>query len=322
MKTPAVKRVAVLGGGGIIGSGWATNFLWKGLPTCIYDISDDALQAARKRVRANLEYLVSKNVLAADSMNVALGLAKYTTNLAEALRDVQFIQEAALEKYEVKQALLAEVDRVAPAETIFASSTSGLLITEIARGSKHPERCIGAHPYNPPYMIPLVEIGKGEKTSEETVRKTVDFYRSLGKEPIVLQKEALGFIANRLQVALYREAVDLVMRGVCTVEDVDKAVAFGPGLRFGLLGPNLIFHLGGGPHGIRGILHHIGPSVELWWGDMAVWKKFPEGWAEIAQEGVLREMANRPASQGRTSEEIARWRDDGLIELLKIHNKL
>lgn len=322
MKTPAIKKVAVLGGGGVIGSGWATNFLWKGLPTCIYDISDEALQNARKRIRGNLEYLVSKNVLPADRMNVALGLARYTTNLSEALRDVQFIQEAALEKYEVKQALLAEVDRVAPADAIFASSTSGLLITKIADGSKHPGRCIGAHPYNPPYMIPLVEIGKGEKTSEETVRKTVDFYTSLGKEPIVLQREALGFIANRLQVALYREAVDLVMRGVCTVEDVDKAVTFGPGLRFGLLGPNLIFHLGGGPHGIKGLLHHIGPSVELWWADMAVWKRWPEGWAEMAQEGVLKEMANRPASQGRTPEEIIRWRDDGLIELLKIHEKL
>jgi 3-hydroxyacyl-CoA dehydrogenase len=255
-------------------------------------------------------------------MNVALSLVKYTTNIAEALKDVQFIQECALERYETKQSLLAEVDKYAPKDAVFASSTSGLLITEIAKGSKHPERCLGAHPYNPPHLIPLVEIGKGDRTSEETVRKTCDFYTSLGKEPIVLRKEARGFIANRLSVALYREAVDLVMRGVCSIEDVDKAVNFGPGLRYALMGPNLIYQLGGGPYGLTGIMTHIGPTVEAWWADMADWKKWPAGWLEKAQEGVNQEMANRSPEQGRTNAEIVRWRDDGLVELLKFLKKI
>jgi 3-hydroxyacyl-CoA dehydrogenase len=321
MKIPEIGKAAVLGGG-LIGSSWAANFLWKGVSVNIYDISDEALETTRSRIRENLEYLVSKGVLTAGEMNVALGLAKYTLSLAEAVKDVQFLQESVLEKYEVKQALLAEVDKHAPADAVFASSTSGLLITEIAKDSEHPERCLGAHPYNPPHLIPLVEISRGQKTSEDTVKRTCDFYRSLGKEPIVLRKEALGFISNRLSMALYREAVDLVMRGVCSVEDIDKAVNFGPGLRYALMGPNLIYQLGGGPHGIHGLLKHVENSVELWWEDMAAWKKWPPGWYETAQEGVNIEMANRPPEQGRTNEEIARWRDDGLIEILKFLKKI
>jgi 3-hydroxyacyl-CoA dehydrogenase len=321
MEIPEIRKTAVLGGG-LIGSSWAANFLFKGASVHIYDISDAALMTARNRIRKNLEYLVSKGILTADQLKEALGLAKYTMSLPEAVKDVQFLQESVLEKYEVKQALLAEVDKHAPADAVFASSTSGLLITEIAKSSEHPERCLGAHPYNPPHLIPLVEISRGQKTSEETVKRACDFYMSLGKEPIVLRKEALGFISNRLSMALYREAVDLVMRGVCSVEDIDKAVSFGPGLRYALMGPNLIYQLGGGPCGIQGLLKHVENSVELWWEDMATWKKWPPGWHEKAQEGVNEEMANRPPERGRTNEEIARWRDDGLIEILKFLKKV
>jgi len=321
MKIPEIKKTAVLGGG-LIGSSWATNFIWKGVSVHIYDINDEALKTARNRIRENLEYLVSKGILTSGEMNVALGLVKYTTSLGEAVKDAQFLQESVLEQYKVKQALLAEVDKHAPADAVFASSTSGLLITEITKGSEHPERCLGAHPYNPPHLIPLVEISRGQKTSEQTIKRTCDFYMSLGKEPIVLRKEAHGFISNRLSMALYREAVDLVMRGVCSVEDIDKAVNFGPGLRYALMGPNLIYQLGGGPHGIQGLLKHVEKSVELWLDDMAVWKKLPPGWYETAQQGVNTEMANRPPEQGRTNEEIARWRDGGLIEILKFLKKI
>ncbi|HUH65360.1 MAG TPA: 3-hydroxyacyl-CoA dehydrogenase family protein [Syntrophales bacterium] len=321
MKKPEIKKVAVLGGG-TIGSSWATNFLWKGFPVHIYDISDEAVKTARASIRGNMEYLVGKDILTKDKMNVALGLAKYTTKIGEAVDGVGFIQESVLEKYDVKQALLAEVDRYAPEDAIFASSTSGLLITEITKNSKNAGRCLGAHPYNPPHLIPLVEMNRGKRTAEETIKRAYAFYKSIGKEPIVLEKEVLGFIANRLAVALWREAIDLVMKGVCSLEDVDKAVCFGPGLRYALMGPNLTYHLGGGPHGIQGLIKHIGPSVELWWEDMAVWNKIPAGWAEMAQEGVNKEMANRSSDQGRSSEEIVKWRDDGLIEILKFLKKL
>jgi 3-hydroxyacyl-CoA dehydrogenase len=316
-----IKRVAVVGGG-MIGSSWATNFVWKGVPVNICDVNTAVLETAGKRIRDNLGYLVSKGIITADQMQTALSLAEYTTSLEEALKDVQFIQESVLEQYKMKQDILAEVDKYAPAEAIFASSTSGLLITEIAKNSEHPERCIGGHPYNPPHLIPLVEINKGQRTSEETIRRALEFYESLGKVPVVLQKETLGFIANRLSFALYREAVDLVNRGVCSVEDVDKAVNFGPGLRYALMGPNLIYQLAGGQHGLTGIFRHVEESVELWWGDMATWKKWPPGWYDTAQEGVNREMANRPPDQGRTNEEIEKWRDDGLIEILKFLKKI
>ncbi len=261
MEIAGIEKVAVLGGG-LIGSSWATNFLWKGVHVHIYDISDEAIETAGNRIRGNMEYLVSKGILTADKMKAALDLAEFTMSLEEAVKDVQFLQESTPERYEVKQRLIEEVDRHSPPDAVFASSTSGLLITQIAKNAKHPERCLGAHPYNPPHLIPLVEISKGQKTSEETVKRTCDFYKSLGKEPIVLRKEAPGFIANRLSIGLYREAVDLVMRGVCSVEEIDKAVSFGPGLRYALMGPNLICQLGGGQKGIKGLLDHVENSVE------------------------------------------------------------
>ena len=317
-----IKNVTVLGGGGLIGSGLAVNFAWKDLSVVIYDITDAALQTGRNRVGATLSYLAAQRIMTSADAEEALGRVSYTTDMAEAVKDAEFIQEAAVEQYAVKKELLTQVDRHASPTAVFASSTSGLLISEITKDSEHPERCVGAHPYNPPYLIPLVEIAKGEKTSEEAVAKTYELYRSIGKEPIILQKEALGFIANRLQVALYREAIDIVRRGICSVEDVDKALCFGPGLRFALMGANLVFQLAGGPYGITGALKHMGPSVELWWADMADWKKMPQGWIEQAQQGVNAEMENRPADQGRTTEEISKWRDTRLIELLKMLKKI
>jgi len=322
MTSSEVKRVAVLGGGGVIGSSWATNFLWKGLSVNVFDVDSASLKNAQSRIGGNLKYLADKGILTSDEVLRALSFATYTSDMEEAVHDVSFIQEASPEKYEIKQALVAYCDKYAPPDTIFASSTSGLLITEIARHSSHPERYVGAHPYNPPHLIPLVEISKGEHTSEEAVSRAREFYRSLGKEPIVLNKEALGFVANRLSVALYREAIDLVMRGVCSVEDIDRAVSYGPGLRYALMGPNLIYHLGGGQYGISGILQHIGPSVEHWWADMADWKTWPEHWGVIAEDGVKEAMKNRLPEQGQTMEDIIRWRDDGLLDLLKILKKV
>jgi 3-hydroxyacyl-CoA dehydrogenase len=167
-----------------------------------------------------------------------------------------------------------------------------------------------------------VEISRGEKTSGNAIRQMVEFLTYLAKEPVVLQKEALGFIANRLAMALYREAVDLVVRGVCSIEDVDKAACYGPGLRYAAMGPNLLYHLGGGPHGIKGLLQHIGPSVELWWKDMSTWTEWPAGWGEKAQSEVLAALANRPDGQGANVQELAQFRDEVLLSLLRIHNKL
>ncbi len=321
MQAKEIKKVASIGAG-VIGSSWATNFAMKGYPVCVYDINPDQLITAKQNVASNLEFLVAKGILTtADAAGFA-GMVTYSTSLEAAVRDVQFIQECGPEKYAIKQQVVAEVEKYASPEAIIASSTSGLLITEIVKYAQYPERCVGAHPYNPPHLIPLVEITKGEKSSLQAVQCAYDFYAMLGKEPVVLHKETLGFIANRLQRALTREATDLVMRGVCSVEDVDKAVLFGPGLRWAVLGPNLIMHLGGGAQGIKGLVNHIRDSGNLWLQDMAQWTEEPVDWADIAQDGVLEEMAHRPAEFGRTSVEIAEFRDHMLIEILKLHKKL
>ncbi|MGB9661888.1 MAG: 3-hydroxyacyl-CoA dehydrogenase family protein [Moorellaceae bacterium] len=316
-----IKRAACLGAG-VIGAGWATNFLMKGVPTAVYTRRPESLERVRRSIEKNLEFLVKKDLLTRDFVKQALEMVEYTTDIKTAVQDVQFIQESLPEEYELKQAVLAEVEKYADPAAVIASSTSGLLITEIAKPLQHPERFLGGHPYNPPHLIPLVEIIKGERTSDEAVRTAYDFYTRLGKEPVVLNKEVVGFIANRLQLALYREAIDLVMRGVCSVEDIDKAVVYGPGLRYAALGPNLAFHLGGGEKGIKGLMSALKESTEMRLRDLATWNKEPEGWPDVAYEGVLREIENRPPELGKTMEEIAEFRDNVLIELLKLHRKL
>lgn len=321
MEADRIKKVACLGAG-VIGSSWATIFAMRGYPVCVYDINPQQLDTAKKNITNNLEFLVRKGVLGKDEAARAEGMATFSTSVEEAVNDAQFIQESCPEKYEIKQQVLAEIEKYTSPETIFTSSTSGLLITEIAKFARHPERCVGGHPYNPPHLVPLVEVTKGEKSSPQAVKCAYDFYVLIGKEPVILRKETLGFIANRLQMALSREAIDLVVRGVCSVEDIDKAVLFGPGLRYAILGPNLILHLGGGEQGIRGLINHLQDSAEMWLKDMANWTKIPEEWPDLAHEGVIREIENRPAQFGKTTGEIIEFRDNMLIELLKLHKKL
>lgn len=321
MEANQIKIVACLGAG-VIGSSWATNFAMKGYSVCVCDINSDQLITAKKKIASNLEFLVTKGVLKNKDIARIEELVTYSTSVEKAVHDAQFVQESGPEKYEIKQQMLAEIEKHTSPDTIIASSTSGLLITEIAKYAKKPDRCIGGHPYNPPHLIPLVEITKGEKSSAEAVICANDFYSLIGKEPVILRKETLGFIANRLQMALSREMIDLIMRGVCTVEDADKAMLFGPGLRFAIMGPTLTYHLGGGEQGAKGLFTHLHDSATLWLQDMAKWTIIPEGWPDIAQEGVLREIENRPAELGKTTGDIARFRDNMLIELLRLHKKL
>lgn len=309
-------------GGGVIGYSFGLLFALKGNETYIYDVKEESLNLAKERVHESLKPLIKNGVLnEEESINVENRI-HYTTSMEEACSNTYFIQESVPEHYEVKWSVVEEMEKYAPSDAIIASSTSGLLITEIAKNAKHPERFIGGHPYNPPHLIPLVEITKGEKTTEEVVSKAKEFYLSVGKEPVVLQKEALGFICNRLQIALYREVCELVMRGVCSIEDADKAVTFGPGLRWGIMGPTLVFQLGGGKVGVDGLLTHLNDSINLWLNDMADFKQFPSEFAKVARDGVEEEMKNRSPEIGNDDASVATYRDDMLIQLLKLHNKL
>ena len=288
----------------------------------VYDVKDDALKLAKSRIHDSLENLASNKVLNPNKIEKIESRISYTKSIENAVKNTKFIIESGPEKYEVKWSIVNDVEKYASEDAIIASSTSGLLITEIAKNAKHPERFIGAHPYNPPHLIPLVEITKGEKTKDENVQLAYDLYKSIKKEPVILQKEALGFICNRIQMAVYREVSDLVMRGVCSIEDADKAVTYGPGIRWAIMGPSLVFELGGGQGHIDGLMNHLNDSIKLWLNDMADWKEFPEQFPEIAREGVEESLKNRPKEIGNTDESLAEYRDKMLIEILKLHNKL
>ena len=313
MNVQDIKKVVCIGGG-TIGASWATYYLWRGLDVTIQDITEEALERAKNLITSNIDFLVEKGIITEEMRQEIENRAVYSTDFEEALTGAHFIQESAFESYEVKQNIINEMDKYAP-EAIYSSSTSGLLITEIQKNSKYPERCIVGHPFNPPHLIPLVEIVKGEKTSEETVKLAYDFYKAIGKEPIICNKEVPGHIANRIQMALWREAADLVLNGVCSVKDVDLAVRYGPGLRWALMGPHLTWDLSN-PKGIAATIHHIGPSMESWLEDMAEWKKIPQNTSEVLTEGL------KEVTENTTPEELKAWRDDKLIEILKQVDKL
>lgn len=315
-------KVAASIGAGVIGCSWALKFAMAGLDVWAQNRTEESGNLARERVRDSLASLVKNGVYDEAQAAAIAGRIHYTTSIEEAVRNAQFIQESSAEHYEVKWELVRAIEAAAAPDAIVASSTSGLLVSEIAKDAAHPERFCGGHPYNPPHLIPLVEITKGERTSDDVVSCAKEFYARVGMEPVVLQKEALGFICNRLQMALYREVANLVLSGVCTVEDADKAVTFGPGIRWGIMGPSLVFELGGGKGGVSGLMSHLNDSISLWLADMADWKRFPPEFAQVAQEGVNAELAARPAEIGNTPEGLAEYRDHMIIEILKLHGKL
>lgn len=322
MEEKAGIKVAASVGAGVIGYSWALKFAMAGLEVRAYNRSEASSEKAKARVAESLETLVKNGVYTEAEADGIAARISYTTSLPEAVEGAQFIQESSAEHYDVKHELVKGIEAAAAPDAIVASSTSGLLVTEIAKYAEHPERFCGGHPYNPPHLVPLVEITKGEKTAEDTVERARAFYAAIGMEPVVLQKEALGFICNRLQMALYREVANLVLSGVCTVEDADKAVTFGPGIRWGIMGPSLVFDLGGGDAGVKGLMAHLNDSITLWLNDMADWKEFPAEWGDVAQAGVDEEIAHRSPEIGNTPETVAEYRDHMLIEFLKLHGKL
>ncbi len=321
MKLNDIKDIAIVGSG-VIGYSWALSFAMNGHQVHVYDINDATLKLAKERIHESLENLAQNKVINPNKIEKIEKRIDYSTSIEKTVKNSKFIVESGPEKYEIKWSIVEEIEKYASEAAIVASSTSGLLITEIAKNAKHPERFIGAHPYNPPHLIPLVEITKGEKTKEENVKLAYDLYKSIKKEPVILQKEALGFICNRIQMAVYREVCDLVMRGVCTIEDADKAVTYGPGIRWAIMGPSLVFELGGGQGHIDGLMKHLNESINLWLNDMADWKEFPENFPEIARKGVEEALKNRNPEIGNTDESLAEYRDKMLIEILKLHNKL
>lgn len=311
---PAVACI----GTGVIGSSWAAGYAMKGCQVRLYDLSDALLADAAERISVILGSLKQDGVLSDEQIARTKDRLYYTTSLEDAVKDVYLVQENVPDRIELKQRVLAQIEDACPSDAIIASSTSYLLISDISKQAERPERCIGAHPYNPPHLLPLVEITKNPRTSEETVWKAAAFYKSCGKAPVVLNKDSMGFLCNRLQLALYRECADLVMRGVCSVEDIDTAVTFGLGLRWAALGPNMIFQLGGGDGGLKGLLTNLKEGGDKVFADLASWTEMPPEWLDIGQSGVETELEH----SGRTAAETAEFRDKVLVELLKLHQKM
>lgn len=320
MKKETVQKVAAVGCG-VIGSSFALKFAMAGLQVYAYNRRREASEKARSCIENSLELLKKYQVVDANMEKQVRAGIHYTNSIEEAVCDAGFIQESLPESYEIKQRMLEEIEQFCQKDAIIASSSSGLLISEISKYAKYPERLVGGHPYNPPHLIPLIEITRGERTALETVKRAEDFYRFIGSEPVVLKKETLGFICNRLQMALYRELCSLVMRGVCSVEEADRAMVFGPGIRWAVLGPSLLFELGGGEGGIAGLMRSLDASFTLWYQDMSDYKKLPEDWPDIAQQGVNAELQNRGEEEGNTRSSLMEFRDRMMIEILKLHGK-
>ncbi|MBO2452683.1 NAD(P)-binding domain-containing protein [Actinomadura barringtoniae] len=264
-------RIAVVGTG-VIGASWTALFLAHGHEVVATDPAPDA----EERLRAALPE--------SDRLT-------FTADLAEAARRADFAQENGPERPEAKDAIFAVLDEHARPGVVLASSSSGLLPSRIQQAcTRHPDRVLVGHPFNPPHLLPLVEVVPGALTSEETVGSAMDFYTTLGKRPIRLRRELPGHVANRLQAALWREAYSLVDQGAATVADIDTAIANGPGLRWALLGPFLNQHLSGGPGGIAHVLEHLGPPMEDWWADLGDPRLTPELTRKIVA-GVADELA-------------------------------
>jgi len=283
MTTAGVGRVAVVGTG-VIGVSWVAHFLTHGLDV----VATDPAPGAEERLRADVATIWASLTPVAGASVERLS---FTADVGEAAAQADFVQENGPEREDVKHELYRVLDEAARPEVVLASSSSGLLPTVIARGApEHPERVVIGHPFNPPHLIPLVEVVPGEKTAEDAVERALAFYAAVGKKPIRLRQELPGHVANRLQAALWQEAYSLVERGVATVADIDSAIANGPGLRWAVLGPFANQHLSGGPGGIAHILEHLGPPTERWWRDLGQVTHTPELKAKIVA-GVDEELA-------------------------------
>lgn len=281
-----IRTVAVVGTG-VIGAGWAAKFLATGLDVVATDPAPGAEDRLRADVAAHWPILQRLGL----HPSACLERLRFVTDPAEAAGQADFVQENGPERPDVKHALFGVLDAAASPDVILASSSSGMPPTEIALGCHHhPERVVVGHPFNPPHLIPLVEVVPGQRTSEDVVERALAFYTAIGKRPIRLRKEVPGHVANRLQAALWQEAYSLVERGVATVAEIDTAIAHGPGLRWAVFGPFVNQHLSGGAGGLAHILEHLGPPTERWWRDLRQVTLTPE-LAETLVAGVRAELA-------------------------------
>lgn len=302
----AVQRVACLGTG-VIGGGWVAHFLARGYDVTVWRRTETTEERLRRLIN-NAWPALQKLGLAPNASRDRLRVAE---TISEAVADAQFVQESAPERLDLKIELLAEIDAALPPDIVICSSTSGLAMSDIQVACAHPERAVIGHPFNPPYLIPLVEVVGGKKTDPATVDWAAEFYEVTGKSVLKMERELPGFIANRLQEAIFRECLHMVASGEATVEQLDTAISEGPGLRWAIMGPCLTFHLAGGEGGMAQNLDHFGPLLE-------------KPWTRLKAPPLTKELRDRMvegcerAARGRSIAELVRQRDECLIGILRV----
>ena len=301
-----IRRIAVVGTG-VIGASWSAQYLARGFDVVATDPAADAEANLRKYVDDAWEQLEAIGL----SPGASRDRMSFTNDMKQALAQADFVQENGPERPDFKTKFFAEMDDAAPADSIIASSSSGITPSVMQAKCKHPERVLVGHPFNPPHIIPLVEVVGGAKTSPQAIQRAMAFYASIGKKPIHLKKELPGHVANRLQAALYREMLYLIEQGVLSVEDTDVAVCYGPGLRWGVMGQSLQWHLGGGAGGIKHFMDHLMDPLA---GMMKVLgtPNITPALKQTVVDGVLREAA------GRSVEQLAKYENEVLIGLQKL----
>jgi 3-hydroxyacyl-CoA dehydrogenase len=286
-----IRRIGIVGTG-VIGASWAAQYLARGFDVIATDPAPNAEVNLCKYVDEAWQ-LLSQIGLSAGASRDRLS---FTKELNEALSNADFVQENGPERPDFKIKLYADMDATAPVDSIIASSSSGITPSVMQSKCKHPERVLVGHPFNPPHIIPLVEVVGGSKTSPDAVQQAMKFYTAIGKKAILLHKELPGHVANRLQAALYREVSYLIGQGVLSVADADNAVSYGPGLRWGVMGPSLQWHLGGGTGGIKHFMEHLMDPLEGMWKTLGNPEVTP-ALKQTITEGVLKEAASRSVDQ-------------------------
>ena len=302
----AIQRIAIVGTG-VIGASWAAQYLARGFDVIATDPAPNA--------EANLRKYVDEAWPTLTEIGLSPGASRerlsFTSDMKKALANADFVQENAPERPDFKMKLYAEIDDITPVDSLIASSSSGITPSVIQSKCKHPERVVIGHPFNPPHIIPLVEVVGGSKTSPEAIQQAMAFYTSIGKKAIHLRKELPGHVANRFQAALYKEMLYLIQEGVLSVEDTDAAVCYGPGLRWGVMGQSLQWHLGGGEGGIQHFMEHLMDPLTGMMKALGTPQITPE-LKQTVIEGVLREAGDRSVDQ------LAQEENRVLVGLLKL----
>jgi len=309
--TKPIRRVAIIGTG-VIGASWSALFLAKGLEVVATDVAPNAEAALRRFIESAWPALKRLGVATGASQSKL----SFTADLTTAVKGADLVQENGPERIEFKKKLYGQLDELLPADVIIASSSSGLTMSEIQSGcGSHPERCVIGHPFNPPHLVPLVEIVGGAKTSEETIQRAAEFYTALGKRTVRLHKEVPGHIANRLQAALSREVYHLVAEGVVTAADADTALSWGPGLRWGIMGSLLLNHLGGGQGGIEHFFEQFTGPMTAWWKVLG---------QPVLTPNVQKQLIDSVRAEvgSRSVDELAAERDELLLALIELRTKL